>query len=315
MNLRSVLWRADRAAAPILGAFVRPYRTMAASRLIFVNNLARSGGTLLTRLFDGHPDVAVLPYAAHIGWPYNEFPSGDPAKVWRKTVFNPRWRNYARNGFVKKWGRDRQSYPLTISAPRHYAAFRERGCTPLSALSAYCAAWKEWKGTGQERNLMFHLADDDFGTAIPHFFDDYHDSFVLTVIREPLSWAASYLKLNKSGLGVDDLIEVYLRYCNDLQRNQHSHIVVIRFEDLATNPKETLQQVCERIGIEFSEKLMTPTFNGDPVAPNSSFHSGTSAIDPSAADRSDALTLSQHARLSVLLEPYGDAVTKARILS
>lgn len=312
MDLHSLLWRANHALAPALGKYVTPYRSLSPSRLLFLNNLARSGGTLFTRLFDGHPDVAVLPYAAHIGWPYKAFPTGNPASVWRHSVFDPRWQNYARSGFVKKWGNDRQSYPLTISARRHYRAFLDGGTTPLAALAAYCAAWKEWKGSGRERNLMFHLADDDFGTAIPHFFEDYPDSFVLTVIREPLSWAASYLNLNKSGLDIDALIKIYLCYCADLQKNRHSHIIVVRFEDLVMHLEDTMQHLCARIGIEFSKTMLMPTFNGEPVAPNSSFHSDTTEIDTSAADRSGMLTLVQRAKLGVLMKPY-EAATKAHI--
>lgn len=47
-----------------------------------------------------------------------------------------------------------------------------------------------------------------------------------------------------------------------LKKYKHSDRFVIKFEDLKCNPRETLEQVCDQWGMEWSDTLLQTTRNG-----------------------------------------------------
>lgn len=285
-------WRAERALAPLAAPFVSPRRTEF-RRLILINNLGRSGGTLLTRLFDGHPEVAVLPYAMRLGavgrhgtyWPNSPWRNGNAAAVWRDALYDPRWPIYRSKGFVKRWGNGaREAMPLSISAARHYAAFRaDPG--PLGAFAAYFAAWREWRGTGRETTILLHRADGDYGVA-RNFFATFPDGTTLTTVREPTSWLASFVRARQNREAPDVLLRRYAAFLEGIVAEISPNANVISFQRLVTNTEVVMRALCQRLSIAYDPCLLVPTFNGTPVAANSSFPQETSdGVAPEAAER------------------------------
>jgi hypothetical protein len=63
--------------------------------LALISQLPRSGGTLLTRLFDGHPECHSVPHELHPTWEVGD----DPADLDRV------WTRFADKSLVKYFGR------------------------------------------------------------------------------------------------------------------------------------------------------------------------------------------------------------------
>jgi hypothetical protein len=62
-------------------------------------------------------------------------------------------------------------------------------------------------------------------------------------------------------------------------------LTFIQFEDLLARPKASLAALLERLGLRLEEVTLRPTFNGIPIASDSSF-GAKFGVDRSAADRS-----------------------------
>jgi hypothetical protein len=78
-------------------------------------------------------------------------------------------------------------------------------------------------------------------------------------------------------------------------------VLAIQFENIVTDTAEIMKQICDHVGISFSDKLLRPTFNGLDIRSNSSVKS-VYGIDSSVVSRSGETTVT-------------DESTKAKIAS
>ncbi len=75
---------------------------------------------------------------------------------------------------------------------------------------------------------------------------------------------------------------------------------MLRFDDVVKNTEAAMRLVCRRIGLDFHPALVTPTFNGEPIASNSLF----------AATEPGVVTDDPAKRESLLSEAERDYLTK-----
>src|SRR6266852_1712728 len=86
-------------------SFVVAHATALRLPLVLVSQVHRSGGTLLSQLFDGHPALAAHPHELKIGHPTPEdWPSVQPdlgAEECFRMLFEPRTVRFLRKGYTK----------------------------------------------------------------------------------------------------------------------------------------------------------------------------------------------------------------------
>ena len=74
--------------------------------LALISQIQRSGGSLLSQLFDGHPEIHAHPHELKIGFPSKYlwpkiYLDEDPTR-WLETLFEPSVLNHFRNGYKKQ---------------------------------------------------------------------------------------------------------------------------------------------------------------------------------------------------------------------
>ena len=311
-------WRLDQAVSPVLGKFRSPELVTPFNSMILLNNLGRSGGTLFSRLIDGHPEIASLPYPVrfevsnssyHEVWPQvvpTEYAEGSDAIFWQRVIFDPRWRIFARRGLSKRWDNssNRVSHEFTVSPSRHYAAFRSHverlshsherlPARILAGYAAYFDSWQEWKGSRSASRIFLQTADHEDSAQVTHnVISTIPDARVVTVLREPASWLASYMSIRQNREQPTELISRYRKFTEGLiasaenvERGSHA---VIRFETLVGNVEPVMTSMAKMLGVAFEPSLIIPTLNGVPTSANSSFPDAsptTGVVDPRMADR------------------------------
>lgn len=148
------------------------------------------------------------------------------------------------------------------------------------------------KFTSQELFVMFHIAyrhmfrkdmtDDDIRNTIiywePHFPErdkleecvrwlgaDEVSCDIINIVRNSVSARGAALKYpGYIEKGVKGAYSVIVSYCMLTERKKYagSTRLVIKFEDLKCNPRETLREICSRWDLEWSDTLMQTTVNG-----------------------------------------------------
>lgn len=268
--------------------------------LIMVSQVERSGGSLMAQLFDGHPEVLAHPAELKFGYPTKEtWPSTDLPNLddQFRVLFEPRMVDFCENGYTKgKHNEERQNFFFVPYIQREVfqealkKANRPSSRDVLDAyFTSYFNAWLNMRNridqakfvTGfvpmmaaQERNM------DEFWRIYP-------DGFLISIIRSPLSWYPSFLKVR--GARGFSAVEVCAARWNASteamfreRERREERVIVLRFDDLVSNTEATMRLVCRRIGLEFHPALVSPTFNWEAAGSNSSFGTTTPGVVTSA---------------------------------
>lgn len=266
--------------------------------LILISQIQRSGGTLMARLFDGHPQTATLPNEMMFikrGWPDIEVLSP-------LTVLAPEERllsDWVARGYLKSGSvRPKDRMPFEFDMDKRLASFCESAsltANPRKLFDAYLESFFEaW---GKRGRIKYHVAFApeahlSLCEPTPHdFFALYPDGHFITVVRNPESWLASAMRhaeryadfewsLDRWGMSVQASLELAKRYPD--------RAIPIVFERFLKDTEGHMRFIAERVGLTWSPVLLEPTFNGLPVPSDSSF-APVHGIDTKAGNRTSKL--------------------------
>jgi hypothetical protein len=263
--------------------------------LVFVSEVQRSGGTLMGRLFDGHPQLYAHPHELWIGrpnkyhWPKLDL-SGTP-REWFVALREDRVLYQAETGVVTPKKGDRLPFVFSQNLQKEIfckVAEERKPTTQRQILDCYITsyfnAWLDYQGL--HRNpadvkywsvFTARMAVDPEQCA--RFFADYPDGYLISVVRDPLSWFASARHHWPAQYGeIEPAIALWRDSTRAAIRNFHSYsgrVVLLDFASLIADTAGTMRHVCDHIGLDFAPSLTRPTFNGLPILSNSSFSQET----------------------------------------
>jgi hypothetical protein len=119
------------------------------------------------------------------------------------------------------------------------------------------------------------------------FFEDYPDGKMICIGRHPTDWFASatrhagaYRQLDPAMAWWSESAECAL----ELKKRHPDQVILVSFAKLIGDTPDAMRRLSQRLGLAWSSTLLTPTFNGMPIASNSSFTSVV-GIDPSVVGR------------------------------
>lgn len=261
--------------------------------LILISQVQRSGGSLLSQLFDGHRQLLAHPQELKIGSPFKYmWPPIDGALSTDKQfkiLFEPTVLDMCQNGYAKgKKDLERKNFFFLPNVQRaiYRAAIAKLTGTPSQrdVLDAYFTSYfNAWL------NLRSELKDAKYVTGftpmlasrkenMKQFWDAYPDGYLISVLRSPFSWYPSAMRLG-GGEKLGDLkkavnwwnesTQAMIREKND----RPDRVIVLNFEDLLERTEKTMHHICVRTGLNFDPALLTPSFNGEPTGANTSFES------------------------------------------
>ncbi len=270
--------------------------------LIFISQLSRSGGTLMSQLFDGHNSIAAFPpelkFASHKTSiaDMDALARCNHKEVARKFIqanksviekgvkgcYDKGVGNrvpfifdiYAFNVlFETLWslskpndGRDVMNYWFTsfFSSWLNYQ-------WPYEV--KYCSAFASWTGV---------KADN-----VDRFFSYYPDGYFIHVLREPISWYESVKTRSRIVWGhhhlkviyksLENAIECYKKQAIVFEQNIKRYpgkVVMLTYDSLVSDRKRVMSEICKIIKLDFDDSLLKPTFNKRPCGRNTSFKDG-----------------------------------------
>jgi hypothetical protein len=259
--------------------------------LVLVSQIQRSGGTLLSQLFDAHPEVHAHPWELEIGhprrtnWPQIEL-GASPADWYE--ILNEKLPQKLARGYRKAgpWSDpEPEAFPfLYLPALRRAIFLHLLGSRPVErereVLDAYMTAYfNSWLDnhnlyTGPKK-IITGLAvrmNADPG-SLERFFAVYPDGALITIVREPCAWYASARKLRAQFEEVEEAVGLWrhsVEAAIEASGRFGERVLLLTYEQLVLDTEKTMSLVADRIGLTFSQVLLAPTFNGLPIRANSS---------------------------------------------
>jgi hypothetical protein len=281
---------------------------------VLISQIQRSGGSLLGQLFDGHPQCFAHPHELKIGPPtgQNAWPAIDlnesPDLIFMK-LFESKSVSFLKNGFTK--GNHSQTYPFFIIPSLQADIFREylKSSGLKSARDAFDAYFTAYFNSWLDLQYKYHpdkRVITGFAPGIArklkntrNFFNAYPDGLLISLIRDPMSWYASAKrqqgKRRKFGT-LESAMDWWKRSSEAMLSNRETYrdrMVILDFDRLVNDTEEVMKYLSGRMGIDFDECLLEPTFNTMPMRANTSFSVDRPGIVKDVLKRKNTLEQSE----------------------
>lgn len=299
--------------------------------LVLVSEVQRSGGTLLSQLFDGHPEIHAHPHELKIGFPHKsvwpEFCADSDLKKTFLRLFEPKMVKLSQEGYTKGRGhRNAKVFRFLFVPEIQWDVFRE--CMEVDGDSAnerailnaymtsYFNAWLDNQNLyGEKKVITGFVAEmaNDIGN-VSRFFRAYPDGYLISVLRDPLSWYAS-ARRHWPSESIEQILDRWLRSAAAMVENHRTHpqkVLILRFEDLIRCTSETMKVVARFIGVGYEPILTTPTFNSQPIEANSSYEVSRAGLIDAPLNRANELDTQIRRQIELVTsESYRNALAVA----
>ncbi len=274
--------------------------------LVLVSQIQRSGGTLLSQLFDGHPECHAHPGELHLGhphkliWPRLDL-SASPER-WFDALYEQKVGRYLRKGYSKasrrlERGVDYDVLPFLFAPTLQRELFlrcAQGASSEREVFDAYFTsffnAWLDDHNlyTGPKR-VVTGFAAGLAGRAedVDGFFSVYPEGTLVSIVRDPRGWYGSARAYKDSYADLDAALAQWRASTEaaiEAKRARPDRVAVLSYEQLVREPERVMRGLAERIGITFRPELLVPTFNGRSIRADSSEPVASYGILPGRAD-------------------------------
>ncbi len=314
------------------GEAAREYRQVLTTRareavtvdqpLVLITQAPRSGGTLLMRLFDGHPACHAIGH--ELG---SLLPTGLPLPpgadgAW-SVLADHRLPVWFAEGLRQAKGRrlsgDGSWHPFLLPPLLHRQLFElrlaelrpdtDRGVVDCY-LTAYFNAWLDYCGLHPTERQRWVTGFEPSAIVRPDrlrcFRELYPDGRLVSVVRDPAGWIVSASRRNRRYADR----EVAVRFWREtveaalaLHEQSTDSVAIVSFESLVGDTPGTMAALAGFLGIECTPALFVPTWNGVPMKANSSFPVEQAGIIAGPATRGAELSAEDAAVVEEELGP------------
>jgi hypothetical protein len=276
--------------------------------LALISQIQRSGGTLLSQLFDGHPELHAHPHELKIGYPtkytWPKIDLDDNPNKWLETLFEYSVLSHFKKGYKKEKKRDDAFLFLFLPSVQREIFLDYVGSIDSPTLrdvfdgymTSYFGAWLNNQNSyGQKRFITAFTARlAMIKDNMESFFNIYPDGRLISIIRDPKNWYPSAIR-HKPRIcrGIRDGLDLWKKSAQAMLRNKDSYgdrVCILTFEDLIRQTESVMRYLAEFLEIKFEDILLEPTFNTYSIRANTSFEAEKNGIINSTLQRYKTLT-------------------------
>lgn len=288
--------------------------------LILISQVQRSGGTLLSQLFDGHPQCITYPQELMWGKPKKwNWPNGpeqplacDSSKknVWDYLMGHYYYQlyEYCKNGYRKYSANSLKKIDHTIHFEYDYYYHKQLFFDNFSEqpnsirqwldlyLVSFFNAWISGPSLKSKKYIVaFTPRVNMYEDSVDRFFSHYPDGYFITMTRHPSAWYASmkthspYQQLfrDKTGNTNAYALELWKESCDKslaISCRYPERVISLCYEDLVLSTEAIMRKISDVVSVRFTDTMLNPTFCSQQIYSDSSFKP-TRGIDYSAVDR------------------------------
>ena len=296
--------------------------------LALISQIQRSGGSMLSQLFDGHPQVHAHPHELKFGYPkkyiWPPIDLGRRPDRWFEILFEDIVVRHFRYGY-KKMAKYEDTF-LFIFLPqlqkklflKHLESIVKINQRDVfdAYMTSYFGAWlNNQNRLGDKKCVTAFTPRMAFMEAnMASFFKIYPDGRLISVVRDPKNWfpSANRHQVDKYG-DITKALNQWNESARSMVRNKKDYgdrVCIITFDDLVQRTEPVMRYLADFLDIRFDDILLTPTFNKIPIKPNTSFKLEKPGIMISALERYKTLSREE---LDIIEAMTGD--THSQVLS
>tara|TARA_A100001234_G_scaffold220373_1_gene233160 strand:- start:157 stop:1206 length:1050 start_codon:yes stop_codon:yes gene_type:complete len=265
---------------------------------VIIAQIQRSGGTLLSQLFDGHNQLAVHPAEVKIVDPKHDW---SKRKNYILAYHKGRIRDACLTNIYRKSGPIHKNQNLVSGIPFEFDLYTQKfifnylkGKNVFQKFNNYMRSFfLSFDSYNQVLNnkkyfvgFIPNLINNKF--SVEEFLLNFEDGYLISIIRDPKSWLASATRHSRRFRDPKLALKYWKNNClntlNYKKKNEH-RLIIIDFDDLVTETERTMKKLCLILNIEYSDKLLVPTFSDSKIQSNSSFKATEGFLDKSTLKR------------------------------
>ncbi len=259
-------------------------------RACLIAGSAKSGTTLLTSLFDGHPQLLPFPeetaYFPTVRRKYRD--AGREAQMSYLIE-----KSEARLLFAAEsigGNRDYGTFPRAEFREKFERVARDSANHRLDLLALLVQTYAEVQGIDTTPIVRWIEKTPANRYCLPDIRTQFPQSRILLTLRDPRAVLAAYLlRKRRKGLllSVYDCVSHWRQSAEAaLGAKQHPEwIHVVKFEDLVTDPEPVLRSICGFLGVDFLPSMLAPTKAGQAWRGNSAVKEKFTGVDKAPAER------------------------------
>jgi len=273
------------------------------SPIALISQVQRSGGSLLSQLFDGHPELHAHPHELKIGYPkkfmWPEIDLNENPQRWLEIFFEDKVIEHFKGGYKKERKQD-EVFPFIFVPSVQQKVFLKYLSSVDSItlrdvfdayMTSYFGAWiNNQNRYGQKKYVTaFTPRLAMIEENIESFFEVYPDGRLLSIVRDPRNWYPSAVKHRSNVYGdIRKSIDLWKTSTEAALRNKKKYgerVSIVRFEDLVSKTEAVMFYMADFLKINFDDILLVPTFNKSPIRANTSFNDEQHGIVSSTLSR------------------------------
>jgi hypothetical protein len=277
------------------------------SPIALISQIQRSGGTLLSQLFDGHPELHAHPNELMIGYPkkhvWPKIDINERPERWFEVLFEDMVIQHLREGY-KKDKKHNETFPFIFLPSLQRKIFLEYAGSiePITLrdvfdayMTSYFGAWVNNQNSGGVKKYVtaFTPRLAMYEESLEAFFEVYPDGRLVSTVRNPANWYPSAVRHGPKRYGrIRNALDQWKESCQAMIKNKERYgdrVSLIRFEDLIENTEKVMRYLAEMLQIHFDNILLIPTFNKSAIKANTSFTSEQYGIINSTLSRHKTL--------------------------
>ena len=279
------------------------YISPVTSPIALISQVQRSGGSLLSQLFDGHPELHAHPHELKIGYPkkymWPKIDLNEHPQRWLEMLFEDKVIEHSKGGYKKERKQD-EVFPFIFMPSVQRRVFLRYLSSVDSIIlrdvfdaymTSYFGAWiNNQNRHGQKKYVTaftprLAIIEDNMES----FFEVYPDGRLLSIVRDPKNWYPSAVRHRSDVYGdIRKSIDLWKTSTRAALRNKEKYgerVCIVRFEDLVSKTESVMSYMADFLGINFDNILLVPTFNKCPIRANTSFNAEQHGIVASTLSR------------------------------
>ena len=279
------------------------YISPVTSPIALISQVQRSGGSLLSQLFDGHPELHAHPHELKIGYPkkymWPKIDLNEHPQRWLEMLFEDKVIEHSKGGYKKERKQD-EVFPFIFMPSVQRKVFLKYLSSVDSItlrdvfdayMTSYFGAWiNNQNRYGQKKYVTaftprLAMIEDNMES----FFEVYPDGRLLSIVRDPKNWYPSAARHRSNVYGdIRKSIDLWKTSTKAALRNKEKYgerVCIVRFEDLVSKTESVMSYMADFLGINFDNILLIPTFNKCQIRANTSFSAEQHGIVASTLSR------------------------------
>ncbi len=238
--------------------------------LLISSQLQRSGGSLISQLFDNHPEILAHP------WEIMVYKEGTD-KIYDKILKTEKeFTRLMRDGYRKgKFAKKKHRFHFLTSEFTQILSKEKYGKNFFDKyFDNFFKYWTNFKNDNGEKKIITGFSPFFCKGNLVKQLNFHKRLNIIHIYRDPYSWWYSAKNFKEIYKDVNSVKKFWMRSqieALEAKSKFKGRVFIIQFNDLIRKRFKLMRFLCKKFSINYNGKLMFPTFNGQIIENDSSF--------------------------------------------